>query len=139
MDLVVLVESSAVHGRIGDAALDAVLDPLRKLGKELSVGLRPERDGRERVGEDELLEAGRLAADLELGAEDAAPGVACEVEGVLDAEVLDHVLELVDEELDGPERRRLIGEMRRASVSELVVEDDRDAHPCEVRKGLDCF
>ena len=55
-----------------------------------------------------------------------APGVADDVECVLDAEFRDEVLELVQEEVDRPERRLLLLQVGGASVTELIVEDDRD-------------
>jgi hypothetical protein len=50
--------------------------------------------------------------------------MAAEVEARRDAELVGEVDQLVDEEIDGPKLGRLVAEVGRAPVSELVVEDD---------------
>ena len=62
------------------------------------------------------------------GAEHAAPGVAQQVVVILDAEVGEEVVELVQEQLLGPEGgvAHFLGEMGGAAGAELVVEDYGD-------------
>ena len=55
-----------------------------------------------------MLQAGRLATDLEFRPKNAAPAVPAEIESAFDLEVLKQVLELIDEEVDRPERRLLL-------------------------------
>ena len=58
-------------------------------------------------------------------AEHPAPGVADEVVAAVDPEVLQERLELVGEEVGGPERRVGVGQVLAAPVADLVVEDAR--------------
>ena len=52
-----------------------------------------------------------------------------------DAERLDEVVQLADEEVDRPELGAALREVRAAAVAELVVEDDRAAVTREVADG----
>lgn len=56
-----------------------------------------------------------------LGGEHAAPGLAEEVVGIGDAQLLEQSVEFVEEELDGPEVGALVGQMGGQSGAELVV------------------
>ena len=75
------------------------------------------------------------------GREHAAPRLAQEGVVVLDAEVAEEVVELVQEELLRPERSgiaRLLREVRRVPVPELVVEHDGDpVDRAEIDHGQD--
>src|SRR5262245_15344011 len=91
------------------------------------VALRDEvRERRGGVGEHERAQAGRLS-DPVLLREEAAPRRAEHVIPIADAELLDEVRELPDEELHGPEVAAAVGQVRGSAVAELVVEDERAA------------
>src|SRR5205814_5713224 len=83
-----------------------------------------ERGGR--VGENDRPQSGRMGQRVLLGQE-AAPGGTEDVMATGDPERIDEVVELADEQLDRPELGAALRVVRRASVSDLVVEDDRAA------------
>src|SRR5207302_8063614 len=102
----------------------------RELRAQAPGLLDPLRDARRRAREDEAREAGR-PRECVLHRQHAAPRVAEEVDA-LEAERLAHGAELVDEELDRPERR-IVGEIG-LPAAELVVEDRAAAglgHPLQ--------
>ena len=90
-------------------------EPVR-LGDEVG-----ERGGR--VGEHERAQARRLCQRVLL-AEKAAPGLAEDVVAAGDPECVDEVVQLADEEVDGPEVGAAVGVMRAPAVPDLVVVDD---------------
>jgi hypothetical protein len=59
-----------------------------------------------------------------LGGEHPAPGLPEQVVAVRDAERFEQVVQLVHEEVDGPEVGALVGQVRRAPRSQLVVVDN---------------
>jgi hypothetical protein len=59
------------------------------------------------------------------------------VVAVSNAQVLEQVRELADEELDRPELGATVRQMRRVAVPDLVVEDDRAATTRKIRSGSD--
>src|SRR5205823_12643051 len=73
--------------------------------------------------EDERPQARRLR-DPVLLTEEPAPRRPEHVIPLADAEVVDEVRKLPDEELHRPEVAAAFGEMRRPAVPELVIEDD---------------
>jgi hypothetical protein len=67
-----------------------------------------------------------------LGAQHSTPRLAKEVIPVGDAELIEEILELVEKEVDGPEVGAFVSQMRRASVAELIVVDDRTSRAGDV-------
>ncbi len=63
------------------------------------------------------------------GRQHAAPGLAQQVVVVLDLQLLEQVIQLVEEELHGPEVAvvQLLGEVGRVAAAHLVVHDHRCA------------
>ena len=58
------------------------------------------------------------------GAEHAAPGLSEQEIAIVDAEEREQILELVQEQVDGPEVATLLGHVRRSPATELVVVHD---------------
>src|SRR5436305_2053657 len=65
-------------------------------------------------------------------AEHAAPRLTEEVIAAGDAELVQQVLELVEKEIDSPEVGAFFSQMRRPSVTELVVVNDRTSRSRDV-------
>ena len=106
----------------------------RELRPQLSRGGEPERHRRRRIGDDEASKSFRLTDGM-LGAQHAAPRLAEQMIVVRDAELLEEILELVEKEVDGPEVGALVSQMRRPSVAELVVVNDRPSGARDVGDG----
>src|SRR3954453_23961173 len=62
-----------------------------------------------------------------LGAEHPAPGLSDQVVLVLGPEAAEKVVELLEEQVDGPEVGALVGQVRGLAGTKLVVVDDRPA------------
>src|ERR1700691_3551009 len=68
------------------------------------------------------------------GAEHSAPGLSKQEVTVIDTEERQQILELVQEQVDGPEVATLLGHVCRATATELVVVHDRAATLGEFRE-----
>ena len=78
------------------------------------------------VGEDQRPQPGRVRERVLLP-EEAAPGGAEHVVAACDAQRADQVVQLADEQIHRPEVGASLRIVRRATVPDLVVEDDRSA------------
>ena len=69
------------------------------------------------------------------GAEHAAPRLSEQVVATGDAETLEEILEFVEKEIDGPEVRAFVAQVRGLAVAELVVVNDRASGVRDVGDG----
>ena len=106
----------------GLVAVQRVADVRGQFGPQLRGALRPQRHRRRGVADGQRDE-GLRAAHGDLGAEHPAPGLAQDV-AALDPQGGDHGVELVDEELRGPELRGGVGQVGAATAPQLVVVHD---------------
>src|SRR4051794_8556491 len=67
-----------------------------------------------------------------LSGEHAAPGLTEEMIGVANSELVEKILELIEEKTDGPEVGAAVAQMRRVTVAELIVMNDRATGAREV-------
>ena len=90
--------------------------------------LNPQLHGRGGAGNDQALQTWGMAYSKP-SPKHSSPGVPEQVEIILDAEVLQELLELCQEQLLCPEGRiaTLFWEVSGLPISELVVKDDGDA------------
>ena len=107
--------------------LEGILGILGELGDLLPQGDDEQRHRGWAGGEDEVLET-LWFGHGEFCREHSSPRIPQKIEIFLDLEVPEEIIELVDEELDGPELyvTLLFGDMGRHSTADLVVEDDGD-------------
>src|SRR4030095_13148972 len=70
-------------------------------------------------------------------AEHAAPGLPEHMIRGGDAEMLDEIVELVDEQLHGPEIGALVAQMRRKAAAQLIIMDDRADTLCQALEAIE--
>ena len=87
---------------------------------------RPKLHRRRRVADDERLESA-WATNRVLGGKHAAPGLAQKEVLIRDAVRVEQIVELIQEEVDRPEVRPLVGQQCRSTSTNLVVVDDRSS------------
>ncbi|PAV69271.1 hypothetical protein WR25_25886 [Diploscapter pachys] len=120
----------------GFVAQQGFLDVLGQLFAQ-AVGLaHPGAHVGRRVGDHQAAQAPGLAHRVFAG-EHTAPGLAQQCVALADAQVLKQVVELIQEQLHRPERRRHLRQVGGTAVAQLVVVDDRVATGGDIFIGID--
>jgi len=120
------LQAGAVLGGVTKTCTEQLhsLLAFRQLSHQLHLALTPQLGRGEGIREDDRLQPLGLDADFELGGEHTSPRVTNDVI-VGDLEMLEDVEEFVHEEINGEEISRFVLEMTGATISDLIVEEDR--------------